>query len=438
MARRKRIPQVAKPTLRQRLIELGKDLLILLLTCSAVFLAFQLPVSPQLGLLSPSGGETSQTAGHRGEDAVTPYAVALRSPMGLYGVSYDEAAVERVFSQLSPLLGRALAGAGAPETITRRAWEERLEGLGAYCAFQGSPSLSALQTLLGQGEGTLTGSAQSILLSLDGGELSLCWRQGDRFYRAPVEGDWAEQLEFLLAQFSPNGAAFAYALAREDGAYDRLDPDVLVSMTTPQPQLCTVTSPDFTGDTAALETLLAALGFQSGVNSAYQAAGDLAINENGDRLRVSTDGKVVFHAGGDSRYPVSSQGEEATAGEALQAAWELLGQAAAPWQREGSFVLTGCEESEEGWLFTFQGRLAGLPVLTGEEGWCARFLVDGREIKSFTLLLHSYVFAGEGPLIPPERLAAAALESLPEATGSLVLCYTDHAGTLTAGWMALE
>ena len=39
MPRRKQSPPVAKPTGRRRLIEIGKDILIVALTCSALFRA---------------------------------------------------------------------------------------------------------------------------------------------------------------------------------------------------------------------------------------------------------------------------------------------------------------------------------------------------------------------------------------------------------------
>lgn len=439
MAGRRRIPEVAKPTPGQRAIEWCKDLLILALTCSALFLASQTPMAGQLKLLTARPAQSSSLSAARSEEAAIPYAIAVRNRLGLYGASYDQQPVERAFSQLSALLGEGLSTAGTAESISRYQWQTLLESPGVYCAFQGEPPLSALEGWLGTGTGSPDGGCEGLLLAYDGERVWLCWREGGLYRRATTAVRYDDHLETALEQFNPNGAAFASTLVREDGVYAALDGDVLVSMTAPRPQNYTLSSPDFVGDSAALERLLEALGFQSGVNSAYQTAGDLAINEGGDRLRVSFQGTVSFHTGGEGRYPISSQGENPTLAQCVQAAWELLDRSSAPWRGEGDYVLTGAQPSEEGWTITFQARLGGVPVLTGEEGWVAQFVTAGREISTFNLTLRSYTPTETSAVVTSERLAAAALGSLPQANGKLKLCYSDLGGsTLTAGWMCVE
>lgn len=439
MAGRKGVPEVARPTPGQRAVEWCKDLLILLLTCSAFFLVSQTPMADQLKLLTAQPVQSTSPATARSEEAAIPYAIAVRSQLGLYGASYDETLVGRTFYQLSDLLGEGLSTAGPAETISRYQWQLLLESPGVYCAFQGAPPLAALEGWLGTGTGAPEGGAEGLLLSYDGSQVWLCWREGDLYRRAHTTVAYAGHLEEALGQFNPNGAAFASTLVREDGVYASLDGDVLVSMTAPSPQNYTLSSPDFVGDSAALERLLEALGFRSGANSAYETAGDLAINENDDRLRLSSQGTVSFHTGGGGRYPISSQGEEPTLPQCVQAAWELLEGVSAPWRGEGEYVLTGAEPSDGGWTITFQARLGGVPVLTGGEGWAAQFVTTGREISAFTLTLRSYAPTETNAVVPSERLAAAALSSLPQASGKLRLCYRDLGGnSLTAGWMCTE
>lgn len=439
MAGRKDTPEVAKPTPGQRAVEWVKDLLILLLTCSALFLVNQTPMADQLKLLTAQPVQSAPPSTARSEEAAIPYAIAVRNGLGLYGAGYDAALVERAFSQLSGLLGEGLSTAGSGESISRYQWQLLLESPGVYCAFQGAPPLSALEGWLGTGAGAPQGGAEGLLLAYDGNRVWLCWREGDLYRRAATTVAYEGHLETALAQFSPNGAAFASTLVREDGVYAALDGDVLVSMTAPSPQNYTLSSPDFVGDSAALERLLETLGFQSGSNSAYETAGDLAINESGDRLRLSPQGSVSFHTGGEGRYPISSQGESPTLAQCVQAAWELLEGASAPWRGEGDYVLTGAEQTEGGWIITFQARLGGVPVLTGQEGWAAQFVTDGREISAFTLTLRSYGPTETNAVVPSQRLAAAALRSLPQANGKLKLCYSDLGGNaLIAGWMCVE
>lgn len=438
MVRRKGGADLAPMSTPRRAVELFKDILIVALTCSSVLLAAQTPIFNQVrGWITPPTQTTPAPAQQSG-DAVVPYAICTQNSLGLYGVSYDEAQVERAFDGLSPLLGEGLSTAAPPERATRRQWQGLLEAPGIYCNFQGEPPLSALSVWLGGAENSenLTGSARAVLLAWDGADVWLAWRNRDGYYRAKTQVAYGGHLETVLEEYNPNGAAFAYALAGSDSAYATLDPFTLISMASPQPQSWSASTPDFVGDQEALEALLNALDFRSGVGSAYESVGELAINEGGDRLRVGLSGTVTFRAGDDVRYPVSAKGATPTAAEAALTAWDLLNRAAAPWKGEAHYVLTGVEEAAAGWMVTFQSRLAGVPVLTGGEGRCAVFTVTGRGVTEFNLSLNRYTPTGAAVLLPPQRLAAAAMGSLPDSGGELILCYPDTgSGTLTAAWM---
>ncbi len=439
MAGHKRKPPVARPTGRQRIVELCKDLLILALTCSAVFLALQTPMFSQVqGWIAEPAATASPDDRPRSE-AVTPCTVSVRSHMGLYGVSYDENLVGRAFERVSTLLGEGLATAGPTEDITTRQFRNLMEAPGISCGFQGAPPLETLSEWLGGG-GSLSGSAQLLTLAWDGREVWLAWREsGDTYRRARTQVAYEGHMDAVLTEFSPNGAAYAHTLTQYDKTYETLDPWVLVSMTAPQPQIYAAASPDLVNDREALERVLSSLGFQSGVDFAYESAGELAINENGDRLRLSAAGKVTFHAGEESRYGVSCAGEAPTAAEAAQAAWELLGRATGPWKGESAYVLTGMEATAEGWIVRFQARLGGVPVWTGETGEAAWFAVKGRRISDFSLSLRSYTASGAVCVVTGERLAAAAMSALPGAGGRLTLRYSDSGqAELTAGWITEE
>lgn len=438
MAGRKRALSVARPTGKRRLVELGKDALIAILACTAILLALQTPMLQQFQGLVTSGPAAPQHGAQPSDAAVTPYAVAARNSMGLYGVAYDEGLLERTFSALSPTLGQALVTAQEPQRMTQRQWLALLDKPGIYCAFQGRPPLPVLAQWLGGDAGALTGDAQILLLSWDGAQVWLCWQEDDAYFRAGTQLSYADDLEEMLSAYVPNGAAFAGALAATDDAYGTLDPSILIPMTAPRPQEYTTLSPDFVSDAEALEQLLQALGFQSGVGSAYQAGSDLAITESGDRLRVGAAGAVTFHAGDDARYTLSAQGSP-TLADAAQTCWQILGRAVAPWKGELSYILDRAEATDGGWDITFSSRLQGVPVVSGANGWCASFSVRGNSVSDFTLSLRSYAPTGSAPVLPSQRLAAAALNSLPGSTGELMLCYTDTTvGTLTAGWMAQD
>lgn len=437
MARRK-TPKVARPTGARRLVELLKDLLIVLLTCSAVFLAWQTPMATHFrGWVAPVT-TVVQDPTFPNEDALTPYALRVTNSMGSYGVSYDAAALSRVFQRLSPFLGEAFSTAESPAVLPQRNWRTLLESPGIYCAFQGKIPLSVLSAWLGVGE-SLTGQAEALVLARDGDRFILAWRDGASCYSAPTQLAYDAAVSQVLEDFSPNGAAFAYALAADDDAYSALDLYVLLPVSTPRPQVYTAASPDLVGDRAALARLLTALDFLSGTDSAYETPGGLTVTENGDRLQVSPSGKLTYRAGEEARYPISSSSGSPTASQAAQAAWDLLSQAVEPFEDLPDYVLTGAEETESGWAITFEARLNGIPVSTGETGWCARMVTEGNKISEFTLILRTYDPPGSTTLIPSPRLAAAALRSMTGTDGKLRLSYSDNlSATLTAGWMTGE
>lgn len=441
MSRRREGPQVAKPSRGRRLIEQGKDLLILALTCSALFLVWQTPLATQIRGWVDRPTRTVEQGNRQPRGTAEPYGMAVRNSRGLYGAIYDADQVDRTFELLFPLLGEGLSTAGSPEKITRWRWQAGLGGPGVYCAFQGQPSLRVLSAWLGETNEGLTGGAQALLLTWSGDQVWLCWRQGEEYYRAPTQVTYEGHMDGILEEFSPNGAAFAYTLAETDRAYGAVDPDMLVSMTAPQPTEYTLTVPDLVGDRETLGRLLAALGLQSGASSAYEVSEGLAINEGGDRLRVSAAGSVVFHAGDEIRYPVTAEAGQPTEEEAALAAWLLLNRITEPWRGDAVYVLTGVEPAGEGWTVTFHSRLEGIPVQVGGEGWSASFTITGQAVSDFTLFLRSYTSTGEISLLPGQRLAAAALAApvYRDRGRRLTLSYHDTgSAALTAGWVAEE
>lgn len=435
MARRK-TPKVARPTGARRLVELLKDFLIVLLTCSAVFLAWQTPMVTHFrGWVAPVT-PVVQDPTFPNEDALTPYTLRVNNSMGSYGVSYDAAGLTRVFQRLSPLLGEAFSTAEAPSAITQRTWRDLLESPGVYCAFQGKIPLPVFSAWLGVRE-SISGQAEALVLARDGDRLTLAWRDGISYYRAATQMSYDTSVSLVLEDFSPNGAAFAYDLAASDDAYSALDLYVLLPVSTPRPQVYAAASPDLVGDQSALARLLTALGFLSGTDSAYETPGGLTVTESGDRLQVTPAGAITYRAGEETRYPIASA-EAPLVSQAAQAAWELLSRIAEPFEDLPDYVLTGAEATETGWAITFEARLDGIPVSTGETGWCARVVTEGSKISEFTLTLRTYTPTGDTTLLPSPRLAAA-LQSIPGTDGKLRLSYSDNlSATLTAGWMAGE
>ena len=430
------ITPTVRLTRRQRLKELGKDILILLLSVSAVFLAGRTSMVSQLDRLIHSPVESVRPEVRHSSEAAMPYLLAVRNERGLFGTGYDGQLMGESWEQVSGLLGHALSGADQPISISESHWRELLENPGIYCAFQGEIPLEALGAWLGA-ESRVTGDARDLVLAWDDGSAWLAWRDGDSCHAVTTDVSWSSELSPVLREFSPNGAAFAYTLSEGEALYENLEPYVLVRMNPAQPLELTGSSPDLLGNREQLRKFLDSMGFESGGVTAYETPEGLALSEGGDRLRVSKEGHVQYHAGEESRYPVASEGESPTRQEAALAAWELATRALSGWKGEGSFVLTGVEPSEKGWLVTLHFRVSGIPVMMHDTGWAARVRTEGRGIADFTINLRTYTVRDTISVVPRERLAAAALPSLEGTGGRLMLSYIDnHTETVRAGWVA--
>ncbi len=150
MARRKQVPEVARPGRRIRLIELGKDLLIGVLACSAVLLAAQTSLVTGLRGWITEPTQAGEPVIRQPEEAVMPYLAAVRSEWGVYGAIYDKEAVDRTVTSLRPILGEGLNTAGAVEEITERRWRALLGVAGGLLRLPGKPAPGSAVGLAGR------------------------------------------------------------------------------------------------------------------------------------------------------------------------------------------------------------------------------------------------------------------------------------------------
>ena len=93
---------------KRRWIEWGKDVLIVLLTLSAVYLLTMTPLvrdSGVLDLLSPRESPGAGPSEESGEMVMLPARLAVTGEGGRYGVQYDEERLKELFPPLGALLG---------------------------------------------------------------------------------------------------------------------------------------------------------------------------------------------------------------------------------------------------------------------------------------------------------------------------------------------
>lgn len=431
---------------KRRTVELLKDVLILLLSCSAIWLAFQTPLSaPLRGLFREEGTQAAPGAGQESDlgSGALPMAIAANVPGSDHlpegtegvrcGLQYDQAACQELFQRVAGPLVETLSSAGAPERISRSQWETALTSdLGVYLDFQGEIPLSVLVGWL-SGESTgLDAVVRRLALTVweDGLDVSYRDERSGAYYRCRSQVADPFSLAEALSGLTGNGAFFAF----ESELYQDLDPDTLLLPDVPAPAVYTAANP-MSGGQGALEELVRDLGFSLNSTSFYSTDEQVA-RSGDDSVRLSDRGVAQYE--GETLFPVLRQGGAGELFDRVETCRQLALSALGPRCGEARLYLTSAEETPEGWEISFGYSLNGVPVLT-DLGCAARFLVVGERITQFSLYLRSYTAAGDSSLVLPPRQGAAALAAQGLAGEELLLTYTDSGGdTLTAGWSARD
>lgn len=407
---------------RRRFWENCKTLLIVLLSCSAVFLASH-TLLPQGGraffsrLALPTA--TPDTLGDSARSAQTlqPAAFAVTWEEGRYALLYHQDDPDG-YTRLSALLSEALSDASVPAPITTRQWELALGQPGVFCEYLGAFPLDTLNRWLsGQDNPALTGyrarrlciSANALYFSTGGPE--------ERYFSASLDTDLSASLDYLAQRFSANGARFAC----EDGSYPLLRRDALVLSTTPSIPSLQAEEPFHVGEDGApdenLTRILQLLSFHPQTNPLYAITGGYAITDGGETLRVT--GSVLTYRRQEEnaiRLPVGDSPLDATRALAEETVGVLGGDARLYLQdviQEGSVT-----------TITYSYAYRGAAIQQGAEGWCAKFVVEDGAVSSLELRPRRYtVLEGHNVTLLPQEQAAAIVGGRGQ---SLVILYEDR------------
>lgn len=421
---------------RFRVLEWGKNLLILLLAAGLVYQLVRIQSLNGLRDILPAGvSGSSGAAPVRSAGAVHPARLAVCQNGNRYGVQYDAEETDAAFSTLSTLLSEALGSAGAPAAVPEQTWRAALTGTGVYVDLYYPVPLTVLSCWLGEGQGNsaLTGSARRICLTAeqDGGVSLLYINEDDGlYYTCATTLSRSIHLDGAVSGYSPNGALFAF----ETPGMEALDPYTLLTGA-PQIAVCAASNP-LLGDSGRVAELLSALSFP-GQSAALDSAAGGQVGGGNDSLRLSANGQVTFHTivGADFRFPVPEDDVQA----ALDLTQELALATAGAWCGDAKLCLAGVARSGDALEITFQYSLNGAPVTLPEGQSAARFVVRGGAVTDFTLFLRTYVNTEETSPVLPEYLAAAAMEAESVRGEELTLLYEDSGGeTVSAGWAALR
>ena len=423
----------------RRMVERVKSLLIVVLSCSAVYLTVRTQMPVALSGLLPT--VSTQTGGQTTQESRTVAAQPLRMAVTIRGgeeslrdgVQYDQEAQAALFQQMYRLLVEALSSAETPAAVDEASWQQALNTApGIYFDWQDDLPLPVLMGWLSVENEQLSGSLRRLVLTAQDGQAVVyyCTQGGARF-RAVCPMVDVSRLNEAVAGVKDNGAQFAF----EQEEYSGLAPYTLLLGENITPKVYQAANPLEQEDIQ--EQVRQTLDFSADSSVSYVTSNEQVIRNGNDTLRLAADGTTVtFTAASDgsSRYPVAGSGVywavERCRQLAVDALGELCGQARI-------YLMSVEENGEESWQIEFGYLLNGVPVRLGEEGYAARFQVAGGRVNSFTLCFRSYTDSGTTSVVLPQRQAMAAMEAKGHEGEELLLVYLDTGvQQVSASWAA--
>ena len=424
-------------------VELGKDVLIVGLACSAVWMLNSGGLWQNVTLVDeyiPGITEQQASAEDRAA-AARPMSITATIRGGIHPerrvIRYDDDGVDALFRRLAGLLVETLSSVGAPAQVDRAAWEAALAQAPGFCFdFQGEIPLSVLSGWLGV-EGELPDiMVRRMLLTVCGTDVALyCYDlAGENWLRFTTGVVSVAQLENVLEGLAADGAYYAF----ESEVTKNMAPyTVLVPAPEPMP-VCTVTNPVM-GGRSVLEELIGDLNINLSGCVFYPAAGEEVARIGSDTLRLSTSGVLEYHADEESagQFPISPISGESEAFSVVETCRQVLRQVMAERCGQARLYLSCMEQTETGWHLEFEYSLDGVSVAV-KQGCAAAFEIENGHITSFVFRLRSYALGEEEQLMLPPVQAAAAMSALSLRGRELRLAYLDGGEEqLVPNWVAV-
>lgn len=425
----------------RRWIEFGKDILIVLLTISALWLLVSSGLTSHLIRQENETVNTDHTQSVGWAEAVRPLRMTATMGDGEHllrcGLQYDQQAVDELFQQTASLLVEALSNMEQPEKVTRQQWNRSLQrSPGLWFDFQGKVPLSVLLGWLSGESGELDAVVRRLLLTVERKQVVLYYYDWstENYYRGRCDVITPEQLESAVSGLGDNGAFYAF----ENKSYIALDPDTLLTEDLGGRPVYSVSNPMQNGR-SDLETLMEDLGFVLAGCSFYSAEEEVA-RSGSETVRLDGTGGVEYRAGSDQgRFLISETedpGEECFL--VVESCRRLAAQVMKDRCGQAQLYLNWIEKTHDGWEVIFDYCLDGSAVWM-ESGHAASFVVEGGIVSSFEMQLRNYQSGDQKDIVMPPRQASAALSALELEGQELALAYRDTGEEqMRAQWAAVR
>ncbi|HBR09277.1 MAG TPA: hypothetical protein DD735_10370 [Clostridiales bacterium] len=422
---------------KNRMIDAGKNVLIVILMITAALLAVK------SGLFSGRGapnvldgvlpfGQETPLSGENGiyTAAAAPFYIVVTPQKGAHcAVVYDGEAVRAAYSRFSALLGQAIGSSGEPEAATDGEWKTALSGSGIYFDFLSDQPLSVLAGWLGTSVsgGAADHTARRICIAADGSGVTLYYiraRYGT-VYRCKTALSNTD-ISDNIAGYLPDGTAFNFELA---SPFLMVDGNALI--TTGRLDIHSATAENPLNSTAGVDGLLSAFEMNSVLAEYVQLTDGTELYVEGDAtMRIEANGTVMYSDTGQ-------QGQEdvPTPAQAIEMARALCQKTIGADCGAASVYLSSIwKDSEAGeYQITFDYSLNGLPITFSDGSSAAELTLTGSGVTSAKMILRKYRILDDSENPLPAMQAAAVVQAM--GGGEPVLSYTDDYGSVAVNWV---
>lgn len=422
--------------MNKRIIEWGKNALIVLLLICTVFLLKETEYySTAFDYISGVFISTRDSiqASDKSEDSdgsgayVYPMALSVSIGSGnRYASTYDEATVQADFQRFSAILAEALGSSGEPVKISRESWKNALERESVYVLMPAAQPLAAISRILGSDMAGSAGRMQSkeLCLSCETGSVRLYYIGSDGNFYYCDTGVSDETLLARVAEFVPNNARFSHEISSLSSLRDSmLVPDHM-------PEILSVSAGGVPSAARIKELIFSEFEVNEYSVSEYTENDGTTVILDGERsFRLLSDGCVSYSP---EQAGVSPGGGGLQ--EALELCWSIVSGTIALEGGDAAVYVSSVESPEEGFYeIKFGYAVNGIVVSMGEDVYAARFSFENGMLSHAFLRFKSYTLGQDAlALLPVMQAAAIASES---GEGGIELVYSESAEGINCVWV---
>lgn len=416
--------------MKTRVIEICKNILIVLLICSLLLLSLMaLPVEsvrsnpwlskllrPLAPLLGTSRAELTyvEPAAPRA-DGIKPAEISLCRSARRTSAVWDADKVDEMFATFSPLLAQIFSETENYAQISSVQLQNAARTDSVYFRYAGVLPAEVIVCQWGNARKLPLGSFDRFLIAAENGNLSL-YLCGLVSYRAPTSLP-AELLTDLLDHYEEDSSAFCFELELPQHPFS------LVSSEKPVVNAYNCSDPT---DNRFVETLATALGFNPYAETRYtNAQGTDCFTETGASLEISDSGLVQLTMD-NNRYNAPSRSFDDIAATASALTDTMLKEISGA----GKLHLVSVTRSGDSTVCQFQYLVNGVPLLLPQPAAAVTF--SGTAVTRASVQLYRFVPTGKS-LYPLPAAQAAAL--LPDGSELMLVYSIGPDGALSADWL---